>query len=811
VAQPGRELNRLEIVQALRISNVEGVVATVHTALTTGAIQTGFALWLGASNLWMGLIAAIPTLSQLVQIPSALWVERRGERKRFTAYTAGISRFLWLPILLIPFTLPREIQFTSFVVLFLAASILASMPGPAYTSWMSDLVPANHRGRYFSQRNMLIGITTTVVALPAGWYLDWAKRGGGSSMGTGFAVLFAIGVICGFASFMLLMRQSEPPMTATPARDPGLLNTARYYLSPFGDKAFRSFMVFGGLFAVGQFFAAPFYMVYSIETLHLQYSTIQALAALQSLCTLLSLPAWGYLSDKYGHRPLLGLSVAIVGLTPFFWTLTRPDMPFFSGTMLILVHVSGGIGWAGVALTQLNLLIAETPSDRKAVYVAAMSAITGIAGGLAPIMGGVVISASKNVHLNVFGWIIGQYKVSFLISASFRYIALIMLRFVRGEESATAREVLTRLGTTNMSGWKAVRSLQPGQPEHIRREAARTLQDVRTSLAVDELISALSDPSLHVREEAARALGEIGDHRAADALILVLNDPASGAVDEAAEALGRMAVPEAVMPLSKVLQEGEKTDRIAAARALGRISGEQASLALMYALNDPEVISRPDLIEAIIFAIGRTAYGPAAPLLATYLDSESRSLRLAAVRSIGDIADPVVAPKLLGLLKVETDPAVIAHAAVALALMHAEDAVGTILESLDHVDSPVARKQMLHSGAALLGFGDELYSLISQDSFVADQAVDKHVRSYAGQSANVILERYMAEDYPSAAKELSRVMIGHPLEPSAATSAINWFASTANRRSMERSEVMFGLFLACNAGLFDSEPTTPQK
>src|SRR6266540_1265610 len=111
------ELNRLDILKALRISNWEAVFSTIHLTLTGGVFQTGYALYLGASNLWMGVLSSFPTFAGLIQIPASYFIERRGERKKFTALSSGVGRFLWLPILLLPFAAPSSLRFPLFALL----------------------------------------------------------------------------------------------------------------------------------------------------------------------------------------------------------------------------------------------------------------------------------------------------------------------------------------------------------------------------------------------------------------------------------------------------------------------------------------------------------------------------------------------------------------------------------------------------------------------------------------------------------------------------------------------------------------------
>ena len=163
-------LNRLEVLRGLRISVWEGSFASVWLAMTTGAFLTGYALWLGADSQTLGLISAIPTFAALAQIISSFYGERLRARKAFTAWFTLSGRALWLPILLLPLVLPHAQTLLWFLVLYTLSYVLLNIPLPAYFSWMSDLVPPDHRGRYFGRRNMIIGIVALVAGLPAAWF-----------------------------------------------------------------------------------------------------------------------------------------------------------------------------------------------------------------------------------------------------------------------------------------------------------------------------------------------------------------------------------------------------------------------------------------------------------------------------------------------------------------------------------------------------------------------------------------------------------------------------------------------------------------
>ncbi len=806
-------LNRLEVLRALRISNWEAVVATVHGTLTGGAFQTGFALWLGASNFWMGVLASIPTFAALVQLVSSYFIEKRTERKRFTAWFSVVARTLWLPILLIPFLLPEEIRFTAFVALLLLSSVLLNVPIPAFLSWLSDLVPPDHRGRYFARRNMLAGIVAMVVPLPAAWFLDLAVERRLFPESVGFATLFGVAVVCGIVGFVLLLKQAEPPMSrAEPTEAQGVRGVLAFYRAPFAEPNFRRLMVFSAVFALAQFFAAPFYTVYALQVLKLSYFWLQIFGALSSLSSLLSMPLWGYLSDKFGNKSLQKIGIVGVGVLPFMWVFTSPQYPVASLLILCINNLLGGFFWAGVGLTQFNLLIAISPSERRSVYVGAMSALTGVMGGVAPIAGGAILTALGDIRIEPLGWAMGGYQILFAMNGLMRYLSLLFLRGVTDLRDTSAIEVITQLGTARVGAWRQMRRLQHGQTETERREAAQALRDTRTALAVDELILALDDPSLHVREEAALALGEIGDTRAVEALIQRLDDPASGITDEAALSLGKIGDERAVEPLLRLFRTGEKMERVAAARALGQIGSRDAVGALVEAIEAGRIAESDEVRETAAGALGAIGDPSAVPALVRCLENSPRTLKLTAVRALGEIGDRRAAEPLLKMLAQEEDPALISHLAVALAMIGEERAVRPLLEAMDRVESPVARKQILNAVGALMGEGEMFYPLLALESYARDEAVSRLLQELARRERSrgqdrfgalrrqrqfeQVREQFVSGDFSAATVLLTRIASAGGLrsEDSAVSEVIEWASVTSQQRAVQPEEFLLALF-----------------
>jgi len=87
---------------SLDASVAEGAAAEVFGACAGGAVLTGWALFLGASPVVIGLLGALPLAAQIVQLPAA-WLTQRVGAKPLAVVAIGASRLAWLPLVAVPF------------------------------------------------------------------------------------------------------------------------------------------------------------------------------------------------------------------------------------------------------------------------------------------------------------------------------------------------------------------------------------------------------------------------------------------------------------------------------------------------------------------------------------------------------------------------------------------------------------------------------------------------------------------------------------------------------------------------------------
>ena len=79
--RPSPTLTDTELGRSLRLMIWEGVASGALFSLGSGGFMAAFALALGANNLQVGILAALPFITQVAQLPAILAVERFRTRK----------------------------------------------------------------------------------------------------------------------------------------------------------------------------------------------------------------------------------------------------------------------------------------------------------------------------------------------------------------------------------------------------------------------------------------------------------------------------------------------------------------------------------------------------------------------------------------------------------------------------------------------------------------------------------------------------------------------------------------------------------
>ncbi|MCX7918921.1 MAG: MFS transporter [bacterium] len=433
---------------ALNRSIVEGSFYTVMDYLIGGVFITGFALEFGANNFYLGLIAAIPPFISLLQLfTPPILRQFGGKRKELTVFSFGISRIVWLIMILLPFMFVPSTSPT--YTIWIIISVLCVFNGlnaigvVSWLSWMSDLVPRERLGRYFAKRNFYIGIVGRVTALAGGLLYDaWKLKNAGKPPIFGFSFIFLIGLICGLISVYLLKGIPEPQMVSSPQQD----TPWKKMFIPLKDKNFRRYILTRMFWIFALMFASPYFNVFMIKKLNLQYTIIQTFGLIGAGLALACSPYFGKLCDRYGNKPVLILTYIVKGFYCFAWLFVTPNNYWITLTITRLFFCLD----IAMVFSASNLLYKISPKSDNTAYMATYTTCMNLSSFLAPIIAGwMTLFAKQNDMFTFGGYEIDSLKLIFLIAGVLRIIAAPMLFWVHEPESVSLRDMMRGIRKSN--------------------------------------------------------------------------------------------------------------------------------------------------------------------------------------------------------------------------------------------------------------------------------------------------------------------------------------------------------------------------
>lgn len=744
--------NRLENLRTLKMANLDGAFATAFATLVGGAFMVGYVKLLGGSDIWIGVLTAIPSLLGIVQVPGAIWGRSHSSFKQFVAPGGLAWRFFYIPFAVLPlialadatklWILGASVAIASFCVL---------LVNPIYNDWLAELVPSTSRGWFFSRRNAIMAGVGTVAGTLGGLILDSFKSRGEAEHG--FALVFAFGLVCAAISYAFFMRMHDI-RRANPVRQ-DMRKALAALKRPLANPKFRPVLVFFIAAVFAQTYPGNLFGAYALESLHLPFTVIQLAAAAQALGTILAGAGWGYLADKYGNRPLLLLLGLGIALTPLPWILTRPGDLTYNVIVLLVGHVYSGIMWGGVTVCQFNLLLATSDPDDRATYIGLGLAAQAIVGGIAPLVGAETL-AQVRAH---FGAGPG-YAAIFWSTVGLRTLATLFLLPIKEPGAIGIRETFGKLRRFSPRGYAALRNLSSGSSPSRREEAIQAVASHSFTLASEEIVAALHDPSPRVRRQAAMALSKIGDEQAVDALVHQLEEHPDLIEDEILEALGDLGDKRAVPAIIRQLRSPRSSTRRSAAKALGSIGDPEAVQPLIEAASDE---GDADLRRAALQALRSLDAQEAAPAVLNGLLDPYPSVRIAAAEAAVELElKEAVGPLRESLQRYEDEAE--SEIAYALGRLGEPSDLPAILGEARKCVSVTTRRRCLLGVARLLGVENEVYRLLLMEGMSRDAAIFELWGPLIKRSRrlHVALHRYAAGAEVEAI-ELAAATLGSPL------------------------------------------------
>lgn len=452
---PKASISERDITSGRRLVTLEGIASIGFFSISTSGFLTGFALTLGANNLQIGILAAIPFLTQPLQIPTILLVERLKRRKAIATLAFLLAQLLWIPIALIPILIdvPSGGAVSLLLGLMALRSAVTAVSTCAWNSWLKDLIPEQILGRVMGLRLALAGVAAMVFGLGAAFFVDyWIRNNAEADEPLGYVYVLLFGIFTlALASPIIMSLIPEPVMAESAGGKPSLAKTIA---APFSDQNYRRLLRFLLLWGFAINLATPFFAVYMLQRLGMSLAVVIGLSIVSQAFSIIFLRVWGRMADQFGSKAILSLCVSLYLLVVLGWVFTTmPERYFLTVPLLVVLHVMAGIASAGVTLAIGTIGMKLAPNGQATAYLAGAGLATSLGAGIGPLLGGVFADFFSERQLSfTLAWLdpsrsirVGALYLTgfdFLFSMAFilGLATLLLLAAIR-EEGEVSREV----------------------------------------------------------------------------------------------------------------------------------------------------------------------------------------------------------------------------------------------------------------------------------------------------------------------------------------------------------------------------------
>lgn len=327
-----------------------------------------FAVFLGANSMQIGFLNAFPALlAAWIQLGSMKLLEIYKKRKSIIIATVFLQALSWLLIALIPFIFPQD-QITALIIITTVGTVIGSMCGPLWQSWMRSLTPENILGEYFGVRNALTGLIVFLTMLGAGLLLQFIQP---SLMLYAFSAIFAASFIGRLFSSITFTKIDDPPIVL----DNTDKTTFRMFVNQLREGNFGYFVLFGTLMTFAISLIGPFFSVYLLNDLGLKtdYFLYTLIISSSAIASLISMPYWGKILDKFGTIKIL----KVTGLLAVFFPLTLIFVrdPY----LLIFTELLSGVIFSGFNLCLANFIFEFFKAEKIIKYASFQAVLFGTA------------------------------------------------------------------------------------------------------------------------------------------------------------------------------------------------------------------------------------------------------------------------------------------------------------------------------------------------------------------------------------------------------------------------------------------------
>ena len=396
--RPIEKLNDQQVQSGMHYFVQEGLAAEAMATFTGGTFLVAMAVLLKASNFQIGLLAALPILTNVFQLLSIWLVQKYKNRRAISVICSFFARLPLFIIGLLPLLFSKATSINVLLFFLFFHYLGTSISGASWNSWIKDVVPVKILGTYFSRKSRITQILNVTFSLAIAMLVDYVKAHYPQYELATYGAMFIMGGALGMIGVYFLSRVPEPRTT--------LENQHLFELisKPLKDVNFRNLLTFHSFYAFATSLALPFFVVYMMKTIGLSFAWIIVLGLLAKFGSIFSLKFWGTFSDKYSNKTIIRICAPTFITCIFSWTFAAMTPNHAASiALLIVIHIVSGVSAAGIDLAIGNMAMKLAPANEAISYISARNIVVAVFAAAGPMAGGLLADffATHNLNCNI--------------------------------------------------------------------------------------------------------------------------------------------------------------------------------------------------------------------------------------------------------------------------------------------------------------------------------------------------------------------------------------------------------------------------
>ena len=366
----------------------EALVEYFISLLVAGAFLAMILKQTGVPDSVTGVTTALSSLAFMGQLVSALFIRTRKTPRRFILWGHLINQLMFVLLYAIPFIhIPQIIKIALFVCMYLGGHLIANMVAPFKLSWLMSYVDDRKRGAFTAKKEIISLVGGMAFSFLMGSLIDYYEGIGQTETGCilcGITILVLS--IAHFAALAAVKDGDEPEETGAAER----MSVKKALGLTLGNPCLRKVIFLGILWHMGTGISVSFYGTYQINELGFSMGYAALLTAGYSVMRVGFSQFFGRFADRHSWAKMLSLCFMIGCIAYCFNIFT---VPANGKVFYALYYMIYGVYMAGANSGIMNITFDYVKPEHRAYALGVKSAVGGLFGFLAALVGGRIVAA----------------------------------------------------------------------------------------------------------------------------------------------------------------------------------------------------------------------------------------------------------------------------------------------------------------------------------------------------------------------------------------------------------------------------------